>query len=405
MPEMRRRPKDRKTQIAGVAAEAFSDLGYHAVSMEDIARRVGVSAAALYRHSPSKYQLFRGAVFALSQQLVDGTEFADGSDADPHELFDAMVAGLVDVAIRNRSTGGVYRWGGRYLAEPDRRLLDAAVEVVNRRLQRPLVTLRPTLNSHQRWTLSVSVLSVIGSIVEHKTTLSAGRIHQLFAKQTDAILRAEIPALPSEMPPRSAGVPESGTGGATVRYEAVLRAAMTFFHQRGYRETTVDDIAAAVGMPASGIYRYFPGKADILAALFRRAADRLAGDTAAILSTEPDPKAALDRLVTSYVARSFDNPEIDYLYFTERTSLPPSDRVMLHNLQRANVEEWSRLLAAIRPELTDREARFVVHAAFAVVVDLGRLTGYRNSAGAREVVGVMMRATLLAPSHIPARAS
>ena len=41
--------------------------------MEDIAARVGITPAALYRHSPSKYDLFRDAVLGLSQMLVDVT--------------------------------------------------------------------------------------------------------------------------------------------------------------------------------------------------------------------------------------------------------------------------------------------------------------------------------------------
>ena len=44
---VRRRPKDRKAQIARASAEAFSTLGYHAVSMESIASRVGISATAV----------------------------------------------------------------------------------------------------------------------------------------------------------------------------------------------------------------------------------------------------------------------------------------------------------------------------------------------------------------------
>ena len=74
---IRRRPKDRKAQIARASAEAFSALGYHAVSMEAIASRVGISATALYRHYPSKYDLFRDAVLALGEQLVQCTAFAD----------------------------------------------------------------------------------------------------------------------------------------------------------------------------------------------------------------------------------------------------------------------------------------------------------------------------------------
>ena len=70
---VRRRPKDRKAQIAKASADAFGSQGYHAVSMEEIANRVGISPAALYRHSPSKYDLFRDAVLALGQLLVDAT--------------------------------------------------------------------------------------------------------------------------------------------------------------------------------------------------------------------------------------------------------------------------------------------------------------------------------------------
>ena len=78
---VRRQPKDRKAQIARASAEAFSTLGFYGVSMETIASRVGISAAALYRHYASKYELFRDAVVRLGQQLVDCTAFADEAGA------------------------------------------------------------------------------------------------------------------------------------------------------------------------------------------------------------------------------------------------------------------------------------------------------------------------------------
>jgi hypothetical protein len=39
-----------------------------------------------------------------------------------------------------------------------------------------------------------------------------------------------------------------------------------------------------------------------------------------------------------------------------------------------------RLLTSARPELTSTQARFLVHAAMALVVDLGRLVHYEDSA-------------------------
>ncbi len=54
-----------------------------------------------------------------------------------------------------------------------------------------------------------------------------------------------------------------------------------------------------------------------------------------------------------------------------------------------------RLLVAARPELTVAQARFVVHAALALVVDLGRLVHYDNSEESRASVRRMMEVTVL----------
>src|SRR5512139_1130789 len=99
---VRRRPKDRKAQIARASAEAFSTLGFYGVSMETIAARVGISAAALYRHYASKYDLFRDAALSLGQQLVDCTAFADddGPD-DPARTLRRLIASLIDTSMAN----------------------------------------------------------------------------------------------------------------------------------------------------------------------------------------------------------------------------------------------------------------------------------------------------------------
>ena len=127
---------------------------------------------------------------------------------------------------------------------------------------------------------------------------------------------------------------------------------MLLFNRHGYRETSMEDIAAEVGMPASGIYRYFAGKADMLAASFHRAADRVSGDLANVIAAESDPDQAIRRLISSYVTRSFDDPELAYVYYTERVNLPADDQVILRGIQRSTVESWVRLLIAVRPELT-----------------------------------------------------
>src|SRR5882762_8820840 len=129
---VRRRPKDRRAQIARASAEAFSVLGYYGVSMETIATRVGISATALYRHYSSKYELFRDAVLNLGQQLVDCTEFADESTGDPELIVRRLVSALIDTAMANRESGGLYRWEGRYLRGDDQATLIAQMRKIGR---------------------------------------------------------------------------------------------------------------------------------------------------------------------------------------------------------------------------------------------------------------------------------
>jgi AcrR family transcriptional regulator len=388
---IRRRPKDRKSQIARAAAEAFSALGYHAVSMESIASRVGISATALYRHYPSKYDLFRDAVLTLGEQLVECTAFADDAPADAGTLR-RLISALTDTALANRESGGLYRWEARYLRGDDQATLDGQVRTVNRRIQLPLMALRPQLTSRQRWMLSSSMLSVIGSIVDHRAKLPAIQIRALLAEVATAISTADVPE-----PPEG-----SETGGSRRRvgvdpskYEALLTESVHLFNRKGYRDTTMEEIASAVGMPTSGIYRYFSGKNDILAAIYRRAADRLSSEASSILGSSSDPEEALTSLIDAYVTRSFAHPELAYVYYTERANMAPADQRILRNLQRATVESWVRLVVEIRSDWTLGQARFAVHAAMALVIDVGRLMHYDNTAQSRLTLGRLLDLTLL----------
>ncbi|MDX1884859.1 TetR/AcrR family transcriptional regulator [Mycolicibacterium sp. 120270] len=395
--ERRRRPKDRKEQIARVSADAFSELGYHGVSMEGIAGRVGVSAASLYRHYAGKYELFRDAVLALGNHLVECTAFVDEPDApadDPVWTWDHLVTALIDTTLKNRTSGGLYRWEGRYLREEDQAILNDQIKLVNRRLQRPLSQLRPELRSRQRWTLSSSVLSVIGSITDHRAHLPDDQIHTFFARIAQDIRNTD---LPNEEPTTDL-LRSSSAGAAAGEYEHILHEALLLFHERGYRDTGMEDIAAAVNIPTTSLYKYFSGKGAILAAIYRRAADRVSGDMSTILATTDNPRDVVCECVDAYVRRSFDTPELAYVYYVERGNVPAPDRTAIHNIQRATIEAWVRQVAAARPDITEDQARFAVHAAFSLVVDLGRLMQYEHTSASHAVVCHLLRTTLLGPA-------
>ncbi len=390
----RQRPKNRKALIARASADAFGAQGYHAVSMEEIAARVGISPAALYRHSQGKYDLFRDSVLGLGQLLVDATDFGDDVDPaeDPHGLLAALVDALINVTIANRTAGGLYRWEGRYLREPDQDILERQIQLVNRRLQRPLRVMRPELGSRQRWTLTASALSAIGSIADHSAPLSVPGIRSFLASVVEDLLAADLPTprrrrAPDPPPPRvtlAAGI-----------YECVLHESIQMFHERGFRDTGMDDIAAAVGVPTTGIYRYFPGKADILAASLRRAVDRTSQDLVRITAATADPHTALTQLVRAYLDQFRERPALAYVQHTERRNLPESEARVVERIEQSLVDSWARLVTEQRPELTVATARYAVYCAFALVTDLGRLTDSHASPSAQAAVQHLMEVVLL----------
>lgn len=215
----RRRPADRKAQILRQAAEYFSRLGYHQVAIADIADAVGISGPALYRHFPNKYALFRAVVFELLDDLAAIGEPAaavtrgsgpDAAPADPAvtsgpETLQAMLEAGVRTSLRNRSTGGLYRWEDRYLEPEDR----AAVHRVQGRLLHRIATeiarQRPELDPSSAKLLAAGTLSVIGSITAHRTTLGERRLEQVLLDTANRVIAADISPAPVPASPADAG--------------------------------------------------------------------------------------------------------------------------------------------------------------------------------------------------------
>lgn len=70
----------RRAQILEVAQELFARHGYHHVSMDDIADRAEVSKPVLYRHFPSKLDLYLDVVDHRAEALVTAIDGALAAD-------------------------------------------------------------------------------------------------------------------------------------------------------------------------------------------------------------------------------------------------------------------------------------------------------------------------------------
>lgn len=389
-PAARTRPKNRKAQIAAVAAEAFSERGYHAVGIDDIASAVGVSGPALYRHFPTKYALFVHAVENLSRALLDAAESAHCESDDPRQQLQSVMVAVIGVTLENRRRGGLYRWEGRYLEKSDRENLRFEVQALRLRVSEPLSVVRPELERADLDLVTAAVLSVIGSVTAHRSSLPPKQIESLLLSVCWSVIDMELP------PRISTTVPSSGAKSIrglirTSKREVLLHEAVLLFYERGYHEVSIEEIGAAAGITASSVYRHFPSKADLLAAAFHRASEQLTVTLGSALAESETSRQAVHSLAELYVAVFFAQSELLAVYFAEVGNLPADSGRELRKIQRRNIEEWAHLCVDARPELTVVKARFLVHAALGLVLDVGRVVRFSEP----ERVAALLSATLL----------
>ncbi|MEU7631605.1 TetR family transcriptional regulator [Nocardia sp. NPDC049220] len=394
--EIRRRPKNRRAQIAAASAAAFGALGYHGVSMEDIAGGLGVSSAALYRHYPSKYALFREELLRVGRAMTESIELPEeAADWPPEQRLRHVIDALVAVTIENRPTVTLVRWEGRYLDPEDQITRNEQQAAVLDALGTHLSALRPDLTDDDQRILRAALLSTVTSIADHHANLPVKAIARLLRSAAWSIAHTNLPEQRAVEPVTVVEIPSS------FKHELLLRKAVELFHERGYPNVSVEDIAAAAGLSAaSAVYRFYRGKSDILTAAFRRAAEQVSGAIGPAVTAATDSADALTTLITQYVAGSFTERDLAFVYYTEFQHVPAEDRAMLRNIQRLSVEEWARLLRDVRPALTPAEARFLIHAGFAVVVDLGRSFGNEPIA-AQDRVRLLMRRVLFGGPESP----
>lgn len=361
------RPHNRKQLIVEAAGQVFSERGYHAASMEEIAAQVGISAAALYRHFPNKYALFAGCADVMVDRLVAvlGELPGDAGRGD-------VLAALTRVTVAHRASGGLYRWEARYLERDDRRRLRAKFERV---VSRVAATVGERLRA-------VAALGAIGSVTMHHTSIAQRRIEELLLASASRVAGTDPQAAAG-----SAGLVELPAPPVPrTRRAEILAAAVPLFARDGFANVTNGQIAQAVGLAPSAIYRHYPGKIDILVAACLQAAGLLAQAVDRSLYERSDPRAALLSLTAAYVAYSFEHNALNSVAEAEIRGLPADLRRPLVLAQREYIAVWEQQMRSARPELDPRQARLLVHANFGVVVEAGRALRWQDTPGHRDAV-------------------
>ncbi len=151
------------------------------------------------------------------------------------------------------------------------------------------------------------------------------------------------------------------------RDREILRVSERLFFERGYGAVGVDAIGELAGVTGPAIYSHFRGKADILAALFDEAMDRmleLAGPV------REDAREELEQLVRATAQFALEKRELLTVYTREDRALTDDARRRFHRRQRAFVERWVDALAQLYPDRSQQELLSVAHAATGMLMSV-----------------------------------
>lgn len=103
-------PRDREAEVLDAALSVFSELGFKKASMDDIAGRLGVTKAALYRYARDKRDLYRVAVARGFELWQKASEAAAAAEVDPVRRFrSACLAAFRYLASEPRLRMAIYK--------------------------------------------------------------------------------------------------------------------------------------------------------------------------------------------------------------------------------------------------------------------------------------------------------
>ncbi len=99
-PVSRRTAKAARTDsLLNAASRLFAERGFHGVSIEQLAKAVGISGPALYRHFSSKGALLAEVLRDISQRLLDGGMARVGDADSPQDALRSLVDFHTDFSL------------------------------------------------------------------------------------------------------------------------------------------------------------------------------------------------------------------------------------------------------------------------------------------------------------------
>jgi AcrR family transcriptional regulator len=128
------------------------------------------------------------------------------------------------------------------------------------------------------------------------------------------------------------------------RHAAIVAAAGDTAREGGMAAVQIAPVAARAGIAAGTVYRYFPGKTDLVAALLAEISAREIGALRRAAGVAPGPLSALSAMIMTFAARALRDRRLTFAAIAE-----PVDAALdaeRHQFRKALAGEFALRIAA-----------------------------------------------------------
>ena len=249
--------RNQRERLFAAIVAATAQKGFEATTVADVLALSGVSRSAFYEHFASKAECLTAAASELLDPVVRALEAGDAGSGSrhPREVFEAFFALLLSEPAASRVCFVELHVAG----EDGERAADRAVEQIVSAIE-AAVAHGPSDAPDREMT--GALVGGIRKLIH--TRLSRGEAAELAAIVPELWRWTAATAAPPGplAPPRRQRVAASAGFEGYTPAERIARATAAVVAERGYRETSTDDIAAQASISLSTFYAHFADKRD-----------------------------------------------------------------------------------------------------------------------------------------------
>jgi len=131
---------------------------------------------------------------------------------------------------------------------------------------------------------------------------------------------------------------------AALKRERTIGAAVDLFYKKGYDNTTLDEVAALLGVTKPFVYANFGSKTALLAEICARGVQVAEDALDGVLAQGLNPLESLERFARAYVTAVLETQKHIAVYVREEKNLEPADARRIGEMRREFFAKMTELL-------------------------------------------------------------